>query len=341
MDINHKRGLKDLKLTEKLTIIALIAILGFGTRAFAQGVSNIPGAFSEAGFGVRPAGMGLAYTAISNDANAFLTNPAGFLLGPRPSFTANYAKLFGLVPSGYFGLLHPVGEKYSLGAGFLFVGDDALSEYTMGVSFAFTLPNIPLGQNEIYFDQMSFGITVKGRWASFGNNADGGENRVTGSASGYAVDLGYILYVNENLSLGVMVRDLIDSFRWDSSVSGSYSEDIPATLKFGGAYNLDGLIIAFDLRKSLHDDTSNRAYIGAEKSVFDYLILRAGFSNNLGTADLNRRWSFGLSLMQAVFENYSVAMNAAYRVGNIENLLRFGLDVSWGKPRNRPAGRVY
>lgn len=68
---------------------------------------------------------------------------------------------------------------------------------------------------------------------------------------------------------------------------------------------------------------------------------RAGFSNNLGTADLNRRFTFGMSLLRGVFENYTVGMSAAYRVGNIDNLLRFGLDISWGKPKKESSGRIY
>ncbi|MCZ6820816.1 MAG: hypothetical protein O7G31_15205 [Calditrichaeota bacterium] len=151
--------------------------------------------------------MGQAYTAISNDANAFLTNPAGLLLGTRKSFTANYAELFGLIPSGYFGLLYPLSQTFAVGGGFLFLGDEALMENTLGVSFAFTFKNIPFGKNEIYFDQMAFGITVKGRWASFGNNPNGGENQVSGNGKGFAVDFGYMLYVNKNLRLGIMLRD--------------------------------------------------------------------------------------------------------------------------------------
>jgi hypothetical protein len=327
----------------KITIVGFCLILTFVVviPGFSQGLSNIPGVFSEAGFGVRPSGMGQAYAALSNDANSFLTNPAGLLLGDRATFTANYANLFGLVPSSYFGVLYPLSKLYAIGAGFLFTGDDALSEYTLGVSFAFTFPNLPIGSNEIYFDQMSFGITIKSRWASFGNNPDGGDNRITGAGSGFSIDLGYILYTNKHLSLGIVIRDLINRFRWDSSFSGKYTESVPATLRFGGAYNLDGLIIAFDLRKALHSDTANRAYIGVEKIFIESVVLRAGFSNNLGAADLNRRWSFGMSLLRDISESYSVGINAAYRVGNIENLVRFGLDVAWGKPKRRTQGRVY
>lgn len=324
-----------------VTISASVFLLITFETVGAQQLSNIPGAFSEAGFGVRPSGMGEAYAALSNDANAFLTNPAGLLLGTRPNFTANYANLFGLVPSSYVGLLHPLAKNYALGGGFLFIGDDALSEYTLGVSFAYTPPNIPIGGNEIYFDQMSFGITLKGRWASFGNNDDGGENRVTGSGGGFGIDLGYIIFLDRNLSLGVVLRDLINTFHWNSSISGEYPEGVPATLRVGGAYNLDGLTIAFDLRKSLHDDTDNRAHIGVEKIFFDTVVLRAGFSNNLGTADLNRRWTFGMTFLQGISENYKVGISAAYRVGNVENQVRFGLDLSWGKPKLRPLGRVY
>jgi len=326
---------------KKYLLIILGTVLFSTSDSSAQQLSNIPGAFAEAGFGVRPSGMGQAFTALSNDANAFLTNPAGMLLGPRPNFMANYANLYGLIPSSYLGLMYPLNETYALGGGFLYVGDDALSEYTLGMSFAFTFPNLPIGNNEIYFDQMSFGITVKGRWASFGNNPDGGDLRVTGSGAGFGIDLGYILYVNDRLRLGILLRDLIDTFRWDSSVSGSYSEGIPATLRMGGAYQFNGTIVAFDLRQALHDDTANRAYIGVERLFFETLAVRAGFSNNLGTSDLNRRWSFGMSLLRGVFEQYTVGISAAYRVGNIENLLRFGLDVSWGEPKSVRDGRVY
>ena len=331
-----------LKKTKLAFVFILLNWLFFITTiGLSQGLSNLPGAFSEAGIGVRPAGMGQAFTAISNDANAFLTNPAGLLLGARPNFTANYVKLFGLIPSSYMGVLYPIGKTYAAGGGFLYTGDEALSEYTFGVSFAMAFPNLPIGENEIYFDQMSFGITVKGRWASFGNNANGGEGRVTGSGKGIAMDLGYYLYINQHLSFGVMLRDLLNTFQWNSSVSGKYSEGVPATIRVGGAYQLDGLIIAFDLRKALHDDTANRAYIGVEKILFESMFLRAGFSNNLGTANLNRRWTFGMSYLQGIYENYTVGISAAYRVGNIENLLRFGLDFYWGAPKSRTKGRVY
>jgi hypothetical protein len=309
--------------------------------ALGQTLSNLPGAFSEVGFGVRPTGMGQAYTAISNDANAFLTNPAGYLLGNRANFTANYAKLFGLIPSSYLGLLYPLGKTTAMGGGFLYTGDDALSEYTLGVSFAFAFPNLPFAGRELYFDQMSFGITFKGRWASFGNNLEGGDNQVVGSGQGFGVDLGYMFLLNQNLSLGVIVRDLINSFNWDSSVSGTYSEGLPATVRFGGAYRLDGTTFAFDLRKAIHGDTADRTYFGFEHAVLGVVFLRGGFSNNIGTAELNRQWSFGMSIMPEVADRYSMAISAAYRADTIDNMLRFGLDLYWGKTKDRPAGRVY
>ncbi len=318
-----------------------MAILIVGGETSAQSLSNISGAFSEVAFGVRPSSMGQAYTAISDDANAFLTNPAGYLLGRRANFTANYAKLFGLIPSSYLGVLYPLSQRYAVGGGFLFLGDDALSEYTLGVSFAFSFPNLPFAGHELYFDQMSFGLTVKGRWANFGNNSSGGENRVTGSGRGIGIDLGYMFLLNQHLSLGVLVRDLINTFQWDSSVSGQYSEGVPATIRIGGAYRQDGTTLAFDLRKALHGDNSDRAYFGVEHALFGTVALRAGFSNNIGTADLNRQWSFGMGILRGITENYTMAINAAYRVDSIDNMLRFGLDVYWGATKNRQAGRVY
>lgn len=329
-------------MTKNFSKNIILLLLFISTRLSAQGVSNIPGAFSEAGFGVRPSGMGQAFTAISDDGNAFLTNPAGMLIGRRSAFTANYAKLLGLVPSGYFGLLQPINNRYAMGGGFSFVGDDALMENVLGVSFAFTLPNLPIGKNEIYFDQMGFGVTFKGRWTSFGNNETGGQNRVRGSGQGYGIDLGYILLLDKSLSLGIMLRDLINDFQWDSSVSGKYSERVPTTIRIGGAYIYNETTVAFDLRKSLHEDTANRVYFGFERNVASILVLRSGFSNNIGTSDLNRRWSFGITFLQNLGENYFVGINSTYRIGNIEDLFRFGLDFNWGVPKKmNKRDRIY
>src|SRR3989304_3979087 len=50
--------------------------------------------FEDLGGGARPIGMGNAFTAISNDSNAILYNPAGLALVNRPEITTMGGQLY-------------------------------------------------------------------------------------------------------------------------------------------------------------------------------------------------------------------------------------------------------
>jgi len=68
-----------------------------------------------------------------------------------------------------------------------------------------------------------------------------------------------------------MLRDVMNKFSWNSSVRGSYNEGVPATLRFGGAYSLDGVMIAFDLCKaSTWRDSKSSISWSREKIVREF-----------------------------------------------------------------------
>ncbi len=79
------------------TVIVIISIFTF---AEAQ-LSNIPGAFVDVGYGVRPMGMGGAFTAISDDPNSAYWNPAGLLKVANPGVSLMYTKQMNLIPYYY------------------------------------------------------------------------------------------------------------------------------------------------------------------------------------------------------------------------------------------------
>lgn len=69
-----------------------------------------PGFFQDATDGARPAGMGEAFTAIADDANAVLYNPAGFARIDVPQLSGMYSNLYtGLNPILYTGSLDRLG----------------------------------------------------------------------------------------------------------------------------------------------------------------------------------------------------------------------------------------
>src|SRR6185369_5748341 len=56
--------------------------------------SPSPAAFQDTGWGARPIGMGGAFTAISDDSNAPLYNPAGLVQVQWNEVSAMYSRLF-------------------------------------------------------------------------------------------------------------------------------------------------------------------------------------------------------------------------------------------------------
>ncbi|OGR90373.1 MAG: hypothetical protein A2992_09650 [Elusimicrobia bacterium RIFCSPLOWO2_01_FULL_59_12] len=67
---------------------ALAAALGFGCPG------TLPAAFLDLNGGARPVGMGGAFSAIADDSNAPLYNPAGIVQVQWNEFSANYANLY-------------------------------------------------------------------------------------------------------------------------------------------------------------------------------------------------------------------------------------------------------
>ena len=66
-----------------------------------QEVSNISGAYTDVGYGVRPMGMGGAFTAVSDDPNAAYYNPAGLLKAPYAGISLMYTRQMTVVPYYY------------------------------------------------------------------------------------------------------------------------------------------------------------------------------------------------------------------------------------------------
>ncbi|MGA2091676.1 MAG: hypothetical protein ABSH12_09495 [Endomicrobiales bacterium] len=89
-------------------LIGFLIILSFSLPAFA--------AFDDTGWGARPLGMGGAFTAVADDANGPLFNPAGSAQTTQKEATFMSAQLFtGLegvqIAQNYFGYVQPLGGK--------------------------------------------------------------------------------------------------------------------------------------------------------------------------------------------------------------------------------------
>ena len=147
----------------------LILLAIFSLNAFSQ-LSNIPGAFVDVGYGVRPMGMGGAFTAVADDPNAAYWNPAGMIKAPHPGVSLMYTKQMELIPYYFTSFQMGFDKTHALGASLMYNGDDLYNEFSFIGSYAYNLgANFTKPFNKLYL-----GASVQYRYVGFGNNSDGG-----------------------------------------------------------------------------------------------------------------------------------------------------------------------
>ncbi|RMD97256.1 MAG: hypothetical protein D6814_09855 [Calditrichaeota bacterium] len=313
----------------KKLIILYVMFAFWAGGGQAQQLSHLAGAFADLPLGVRPAGMGGAYTALSSDGNAVFYNPAAAALVSYASLTATTSRIFNIVPATFIGIHYPTG-KISWVAGIQQVGDDLLKETTAAAGIAVKAEDLlpHYLQKVPFFDRMAFSATFRFRLASFGNNEEGGENRITGDGRGYAIDLGYYVQVN-GLRFGLTLHDAVGQFRWNSSGRGNYVQNIPTRLSLGLAYAERRLRFALDVQPSLYEDLPDRVQVGLEANVTMWLVLRGGITQDVGGQSLNKSMTLGFGVYSLSWKKYRLAIQGGYRTGQLNGTYQFAIDLFW------------
>jgi hypothetical protein len=300
---------------------AILLVAVFAARpASAEELSDIPGAFADVGIGAAEMGAGGATVARAAGAGAIHWNPAGLALAERGrEFAIGYCDQMGLVPYSTASGMFRIGDDYAVGAGIVHAGDDVLTEVTVLAAVARTFPGPPWAAD----GPIAAGASLRTRWASFGDNAST-EGQVTGSALGFALDVGAIVPLPGSAAAGVSVRDVAGVLNWDSSTRGSYEEGVPTTLVGGVAYRpWEKLTIELDLEKALRLDTNDLILAGAELRVFEVAVVRGGYRRELRPGELEE---FSLGAGATVTAGTTaITVDVAYLIGRLEDTLRIGV----------------
>lgn len=305
-------------------LLQIILILVVAAPIAAQDLSHIPAAFVDVGYGARPMGMGGAFVGLADDRNAVVWNPAGLLKSQGSGAAFMWAKQLGFVPYNYLCYSRPMGDDYRTGGALIYSGDEVMSETTALVSIAASLRKY--GR---YFQDIAVAANLKFRQASYGNNSDGDPDRVTGDASGFGLDLGFMWQASPKVSVGMLLRDLFNGMSWKSSQSGTYSESIPAEFVIGASYkHTRNSVIAVDYRKALYDDVDNRIMVGFEQRIFRFIALRTGWGRNVGGEEPNQEIAFGLGVGKSM-KNFDFAFDFAFMLNDLQNTPRAGVTLDW------------
>ena len=160
-----------------------------------------PAAFVDVGLGARPVGLGRAFVALADDANAMLYNPAGLAHLDRMELTSMYARLYPGVEDdklhlGYVGLVKPLRRIGTLGFGFTNLWADLYGENVFYFSYAREVGSgLGLGGNLKLL-----------RWSAEGyTDPETGQSERGRSWSGFSLDVG-LLYVWRSESLLRLTR---------------------------------------------------------------------------------------------------------------------------------------
>jgi len=241
------------------------------------------------GGGARPLGMGRAFAAVADDADAPFINPAGIagLKGPQAmSMFTNllgevyYTEFSGAVPA-------PFG---TVGMGYINTGISQVLIPT-GSSFVYSdyydtlltmTYSTPLSRFFIY----GRNIFVGGNLKLFSRGWTGGYSE---SASGFDADLGAKLVVTPNLSFGINRQNIVPlSLGGVIKMSSGAEEALAGITKVGVAIKpvpLRGdVLFAYDVDLPAQSGRPVTMHAGAEWQVNKYFALRGGADQSVDAA---------------------------------------------------------
>lgn len=302
-----------------LSLAALLACAMIPAGSFA--------AFEDTGAAARAIGMGNAFTALADDAQAGYYNPAGLALVERPHLISSYGRLhMGLddgsrISSGFLGWAQPAGRLGGLGVSWtnmsltgdytehafrLSWGRDFGERWTLGSGFNYMM--IKVGQDEYTALDPVFNYGAKG------------------SVSGLGLDAGALYKLLPNLRAGMAVKDLN---RPDLGFGGKARQ--PVGLKLGVAYTGEALNAALDV---LYRDRDVKVYAGVEKAeLAERFAVRGGLGlGNREYANL----SFGLGFVEKRFKADYAFLYPLSGLGAAMGTHRLALTIMFGAPPEKP-----
>lgn len=301
---------------------AFLAALTLLPGAAHASAGEEPFAFLSLDAGARAAALGGAYTALAQDSNALLYNPAGLSRVEKGEATFMHNEHFAGVAQEYaaFALTNGIGGN--------------LNYVNLG-SMPRTTVSDPGGAGDFSAWDLALAGGY-GRRLSEALGAGAGLKLVREaiddeSATGFALDLGALYSVRDypGLDLGLAVQNLGPSVRFQNG-----SENLPVNFRGGAAYSFTAYgqasALALDFSKELSEEAV--VAMGAETVAAKALALRLGFNTRNAAG-------YGVSVgLGWLLRDFSVDY-VFIPYGELGDSHRFSLTCRWGgaAPHPKPA----
>ncbi|MBI3297145.1 MAG: PorV/PorQ family protein [Elusimicrobia bacterium] len=306
----------------KTLALALSLLLTLAPAARAAGAGADPFNFLFLDANARPVALGGAYTALADDANSLLYNPAGLgaLRGHEATFM--HDQHFLGITQEYAAYASPKG--WSVNVNSLDFGETTKTTYAnpSGAGFgAVGLTDLAAGAGygRQFFERLRLGAGFKYIRESIADL----------TATGYAFDLGvqHDPALLRGLTLGAAIQNLGPSVRFQRA-----SERLPLNMRLGAAYRFEALgqrsAVALDVTKARSE--TPLVGFGVESVVGGVLPLRLGFTTR-NQAGLGI--TFGLGWLHPRF-----GVDYAFvPYGELGSSHRMSVTVRWGGERAKDA----
>lgn len=286
-------------------------------------IAGTPGAFSRLGFGARGMGMGNALTAVEDGDVSSFYNPAvtpfltdrvvsvsyGLLSLDRSLNTLSYSQSVRPTAGFSIGIINAGVRKID--------GRDAdgfrtEEYYTSENQFSFSFAN----KMSKY---ISLGIGLKIYYYRLFEKV---------SSTNLGIDLGGIVHLTDELTLGVAVVDIGSKYKWDTSViygeqGNSTTELFPLLRKIGLSYSFPEHAGLLSLEAENSNKNTTIIRMGGEMSLSDQFAIRAGLDHWDTKQTQQAAPTFGFTLRTSI-SAFTPALNYAYV---IEPYGLFGMHV--------------
>lgn len=305
-----------------LLLTALVVLVSAPVSADSAGQA---GAFLKMGVGARALGMGSAFTAIADDSTAAFWNPAGLALLEKSEASFMHANLSLDRKYNFLNYAHVVKDKdgkkkYAVALSHIRFGIDGIPETKLaldGVNPATDRNRGYTAGQPVYI----FGYFDDTESATFGTYARklseklyGGVNLkrlnqdlYTNSADSWGLDLGFLYQASERGTVGLSIRDIGESLKWDTD--SGHSDDVPVTTTVGAAYKTsDRMTVAVDINKVEDLDAKFRA--GTEYWLNKNAAVRMGTQ----AGDLTLGASFKLDTWRFDYSYVDETLGDAHRM---------------------------
>lgn len=257
---------------KKFSIITFL-LLTIVTAANAQndGAASTGLAFLKLGAGARSLAMGEAYSSVTNDATAFIYNPARLIIGDKGNVSLMHNFSAQDVSMDYISAKFPSGKKLAFGIGvFTTSVNDIEVRNTPGAAIEkFDARNLSTGLSLGYLVSANLSVGITGKLIY--------EKIYIDDASGFGFDFG-TNYSKDNYSLSFVVANI-------GSVSAlkNVSTKLPSLVRFGGSYKFNASktlsILAAAEGFQVLSGGSFHLHSGAEAAYKDFLFLRLGYQS--------------------------------------------------------------